>query len=120
MIVLISPAKSLDFETPAPPGSDREPPFLDQSEQLVRHMRTLSPEQLSDLMKIGDRLAVLNHERFATWSRPFDRQNAKPALFAFTGDVYRHLDASSLPARATKWVQKHLRILSGLYPAHPR
>lgn len=115
MLMLISPAKTLDFETPAVTRNSSQPDFLEQSQLLIDELRPLSPADISDLMSISDKLGVLNYERFLNWHTPFDTGNAKQALLAFKGDVYTGLDAGSFKAADFKFAQKHLRILSGLY-----
>lgn len=115
MHFVISPAKSLDYDTPAPECAPTQPAFLDAAETLVGVMRDFSPAALGELMHISDKLAALNVARFAEWSRPFNRKNAKPCLFAFNGDVYDGLDAATLDAEGIAYAQQHLRILSGLY-----
>ncbi|WP_115719653.1 peroxide stress protein YaaA [Gallaecimonas mangrovi] len=115
MLMLVSPAKSLDFETPPVTDHFTQPELLDQSAELIEVCRKLSPAQLSSLMSISDKLAGLNAARFADWQTPFTPDNAKQALLAFTGDVYTGLDAKSLDDNGFGYVQKHLRILSGLY-----
>ena len=115
MLFVISPAKSLDYDTPAPTDKATQPAFLDQSAELVERMRQFAPAQLGKLMKISDKLAALNVARFEEWSRPFNRKNAKACVFAFNGDVYDGLDAGSLDEDGIAYAQEHLRILSGLY-----
>jgi len=115
MLIVISPAKSLDFETPLPPVPHTQPDFLDQSAQLIKLLRKKTPAQIASLMAISDPLAVLNVTRYANWERPFSLDNARQAVLAFNGDVYEGLDASSLSADQLAFAQQHLRILSGLY-----
>lgn len=115
MLTVISPAKTLDFETPAPTRKSSVPGFLDQSAQLVGVLRQLDPTQIGQLMSISEALADLNHQRFMNWSLPFTKTNAKQALFAFRGDVYVGLEADRFDAADLAFAQKHLRILSGLY-----
>jgi len=115
MLLVISPAKTLDFETPSNTKKFTQPAFLDQSALLIEQLRKLDPAQLSDLMDISPKLGELNHARFMNWSTPFAIDNAKQALFAFRGDVYTGLDADSFSAADITFAQKHLRILSGLY-----
>ncbi|MDP5212545.1 peroxide stress protein YaaA [Pseudoalteromonas tunicata] len=115
MITVISPAKNLDFETLLPTVLATQPQLLDHSEELMTVCRTLTPAQLSSLMKISDKLAGLNAARFSEWSLPFTNDNARPAVFAFNGDVYGGLDAHSLTPESLEYAQTHLRILSGLY-----
>jgi len=115
MLVVLSPAKSLDLETPIRRRKFTQPRFLDEARKLVQQLQKLNPEQLSGLMNMSDKLGALNYERYANWHTPFDRDNARPALFTFIGDVYQGLDASSFSAADINHAQKHLRILSGLY-----
>jgi cytoplasmic iron level regulating protein YaaA (DUF328/UPF0246 family) len=115
MLMVVSPAKDLDYQTPAPNVSATEPTLLAHSSELIKVCRKLKPLQLSQLMHISDKLAGLNAARFADWQLPFTAENAKPALFAFNGDVYQGLDAASLTAEQVQYAQQKLRILSGLY-----
>ncbi len=115
MLMVISPAKDLDYQTPAPATRLTQPDLLDHAAELMNVCRTLSPADLSALMHISDKLAGLNVARFASWQRPFTPDNAKAALFAFNGDVYQGLQAQSLSADDLQYAQQHLRILSGLY-----
>jgi uncharacterized protein len=115
MLALISPAKTLDFETPAPTSVATQPAFLTDSQELVDVLRQLAPHDISALMGISDKLAVLNYDRFAAWQPPFHLDNAKQALFAFKGDVYTGLAAEDFQAADLEFAQEHLRILSGLY-----
>ncbi|WP_404416453.1 peroxide stress protein YaaA [Marinospirillum sp.] len=115
MLSVISPAKSLDFESPPQTRMYTQPGFLEKSQQLIAELKPLSPQDLNKLMKISDKLASLNAARYQEWAPPFNLENAKQAALAFTGDVYSGLDASSLDAKALAFGQEHLRILSGLY-----
>lgn len=115
MLLVVSPAKSLDFEMPAKTQKFTTPSFLDDSKKLVKDLRKLSPDDISELMSVSSKLGELNHERFANWHTPFTPENAKQALFAFKGDVYLGLDANRFSAADITFAQKHLRILSGLY-----
>lgn len=115
MQIVISPAKSLDFESEAPISQFSDNPFLKKSEKLVKELRKLTPLNLSNLMGISDKLALLNHERFKHWSLPFEQSSVKQAIFAFTGDVYTGLQAESLSEKNIKFAQERLNILSGLY-----
>ncbi|WP_249978087.1 peroxide stress protein YaaA [Vreelandella olivaria] len=115
MLSVISPAKTLDFETPSTTDQVTQPDFLDQSAPLVEILRGYSPQQLSDLMGISDKLAGLNAARFADWHPPFSLNNAKPAVQAFQGDVYTGLEADTFSEADNQFAQQHLRILSGLY-----
>jgi cytoplasmic iron level regulating protein YaaA (DUF328/UPF0246 family) len=115
MLVVISPAKNLDYDTPAATDTYTQPEMLDDSQTLIKHCQTLSPAKIGSLMKISDKLAGLNADRYASWHTPFDINNAKQALLAFNGDVYTGLDASSFSQADFDYAQQHLRILSGLY-----
>ena len=115
MIIVLSPAKTLDFSTPPTTTGHTQPSLLDQSQLLIRQLRKLSPVDIGKLMGISDQLAVLNATRYADWALPFSPDNAKQALLAFNGDVYEGLDAATLSPADIKFAQAHLRILSGLY-----
>ena len=115
MLLVISPAKNLDYETPAKTKQKSEPDFLDDAQALIEELRDLAPQDVSKLMSISDKLGVLNYDRYQQWSTPFTEDNAKQAMLAFNGDVYTGLDAESFKADDFKFAQKHLRILSGLY-----
>jgi uncharacterized protein len=116
MLMVLSPAKSLDYETPVPAGLEHtRPVFVPQAAELVEVMRAYTPAQLSSLMDISDALAVLNVGRFAAWSSRFTAHNARQAVLAFDGDVYGGLQARTLSADDLGWAQSHLAILSGLY-----
>jgi len=115
MIIVLSPAKTLDYATPPTLDEHTQPAFLEQSQLLIERLRALSPLDLGQLMGISDQLAVLNVTRYAEWSRPFTLGDAKQAVLAFNGDVYEGLDASTLSAADLLFAQGHLRVLSGLY-----
>ena len=115
MITVISPAKNLDYDTPAASNVFTSPDLLDDSQALIEVCRELSAPDLSSLMKISDKLAGLNVARFNEWKTPFDTTSAKQAVFAFNGDVYGGLDAQTLSPDTLEYTQNHLRILSGLY-----
>lgn len=115
MLVLISPAKTLDYDSPRVTEQFSQPELLDESERLVRICRTLTPAQLSSLMSISDKLAGLNVARFAQWYPEFDLHNARQAILAFKGDVYTGLAVEDFDAEDFQFAQSHLRILSGLY-----
>ncbi len=115
MLIVISPAKTLDYETPVKIRDHSQPDFLDDSEALIDELRALSPSQISELMAISDKLGALNFGRYLDWQRPFTAANARQAVLAFKGDVYTGLEAWTMTARDLKWAQNHLRILSGLY-----
>lgn len=118
MLFLLSPAKSLDFETPAP--SDVEalatrPAFVEEAAALIDVLKAKSPAEVASLMSLSDPLAQLNVARYAAWRRSFTARNSKPAALAFDGDVYGGLDARSLGIDDLAWAQAHVVILSGLY-----
>ena len=115
MLILLSPAKTLDFETPSIAKTATQPAMLDQSQVLVDSLRDMSATRLSSLMSISPQLGALNRERFNSWQTPFTKDNARQAILAFKGDVYVGLDAESLSADDLKYAQKHVRTLSGLY-----
>lgn len=116
MLFLLSPAKSLDYESPLPPRlAHTLPGFLPQSKALIGVLRTLAPQDVASLMSISDKLAALNVARYEAWSPEFTAGNSRQALLAFNGDVYEGLQASTLPPKDLQWAQEHLCILSGLY-----
>ena len=115
MLSIISPAKTLDFETPTVTDEFTQPAYLTQSRKLVRRLRELSAPQIGKLMNVSDELAELNHRRFRRWKTPFRPDNARQAMFAFKGDVYLGLDAYTMRSDDIAFAQDHLRILSGLY-----
>lgn len=115
MLIVISPAKTLDFETPPTVDTHTVPDFLEESQRLILRLKTFDPAAIARLMKLSDKLAALNFARYSAWELPFTPENAKQAVLAFNGDVYEGLDAPSLSAAQLDWAQSHLRILSGLY-----
>ncbi len=115
MLAVISPAKKLDFETPAKQFSAQQCELLAEAEVLMQRCKELTPSDIASLMKLSDKLAGLNAARFGEWQTPFDLDNAKQAIFAFKGDVYVGLDAETLSNDDLHYAQSHLRILSGLY-----
>ena len=115
MLMVVSPAKTLDYDTQPVTSASSQPDFLEQTEALIKQLRTLTPADLGSLMKISDKLAQLNAARFEAWRQPFTPDNAKQAVLAFKGDVYTGLDAETLTEKQFQFTQKHLRILSGLY-----
>ena len=118
MFFLLSPAKSLDYDTPAPKELTHTlPQFTAQSKQLIELLRPMSDCQISELMDLSDQLTALNVARYAAWSPKFSAKNSKQAILAFNGDVYEGLDAKSLKAADLEWAQEHLLMLSGLYGA---
>ncbi len=115
MLMIISPAKTLDYESPLATETHTQPDFLDDACELIDQLKKLEPHQVSNLMSISDKLGQLNAERFQTWHTPFTPDNARQAVLAFKGDVYTGLDAESFSSEDFSFAQKHLRILSGLY-----
>lgn len=115
MLIVVSPAKTLDFESPLKTRKFTEPAFLTQSKKLVRQLQKLEPRELARLMHMSRKLGELNAERFANWRTPFTLENARQAIFAFKGDVYLGLKAEQFSVADLNFAQKNLRILSGLY-----
>jgi cytoplasmic iron level regulating protein YaaA (DUF328/UPF0246 family) len=115
MLILLSPAKSLDYETPVEGISHTQPQFVSQSAQLIEVLKTQSPAQIASLMDLSDKLAALNVARYEAWRPKFTAKNAKQAILAFNGDVYDGLDAKTLKGKDLDWAQEHVCILSGLY-----
>lgn len=117
MLVTLSPSKGQDFDIPMPNGEFSLPKQLDQSQILVDQLRDYEPARIESLMSISENLAKLNFERFQQFSTPFNPDNARPALFAFKGDVYSGIEAATMTPDDLAYAQDHLRILSGLYGA---
>jgi len=115
MLMVISPAKTLDYDTAPVTSRFTQPEFLDHAQELVAQLRDFSPAQIAELMHLSDKLAGLNAARFGSWTPEFTAQNAKQALLAFKGDVYTGLDAQSFSEADFDFAQQHLRMLSGLY-----
>lgn len=115
MIIVLSPAKSLDFESPLKTDKNSQPRFTDESEKLVSILKKKSVRQLKSMMNISEDLAQLNADRFQSWKLPLKPPAARPAVFAFTGDVYQGLEAKQFTEKQLDFAQDHLRILSGLY-----
>ena len=115
MKIVLSPAKSLNFEKVLPTEKYSEALFLKESLQVNKVLKQKSPAALSELMAISDKLADLNWQRNQDWKTPFNVENARPAIFAFDGDVYTGLDAYSIPIEKLDVLQERVRILSGLY-----
>ena len=115
MLFLLSPAKSLDYDTPAQVSTHTQPLFTRQSAALIDILKTKSPQDISGLMKLSDALSGLNVARYQAWSKKFTAKNSKQSVLAFNGDVYEGLNAKSLDAAQLDWTQAHLCILSGLY-----
>lgn len=115
MLIVLSPAKTLDYETPANTEISTKPDFIKRSAELIEILREFAPDRIGSLMRISDQLATLNANRYAAWSPKFTLKNSKQAMLAFNGDVYEGLDAASLNAKQLAYAQSHIRILSGLY-----
>lgn len=115
MLFLLSPAKTLDYESPVPEVPHTRPEFAADSARLIEVLRRHSPQQIANLMDLSDPLAALNVARYQAWSPKFTRRNARQAVLAFDGDVYDGLQARRMAAADLEWAQQHLRILSGLY-----
>ena len=116
MLFLLSPAKSLDYDTPLPEGLPHTlPQFVPQSTQLIEVLRDKSPQDIASLMGLSDKLAALNVARYQVWQPQFTAANSRQAVLAFNGDVYEGLQAQTLSGDDLQWAQQHLAILSGLY-----
>jgi cytoplasmic iron level regulating protein YaaA (DUF328/UPF0246 family) len=115
MKIVISPAKSLNFDKELPTAQFTQPALLKESKKVHSVLKQQSPAELSQLMSISDKLADLNWQRNKAWKTPFTATNARPAVFAFDGDVYTGLDAYTIPMEKLDVLQERLRILSGLY-----
>lgn len=117
MLIVLSPAKSLDYKTPTKVKAPTLPEFVSESAKLIADLKKLSPQEVADLMGLSDQLAALNVGRYRDWSKKFTDENSKPAIYAFDGDVYDGFDVKTLDAKAIAFAQDHVRILSGLYGA---
>jgi cytoplasmic iron level regulating protein YaaA (DUF328/UPF0246 family) len=115
MKIVISPAKSLDFETKVPTTRGTQPPFLEQAVALNKKLESKSKKSIGELMHISDKLAQLNYERYKNFKVPFTKENARPAVYAFAGDVYTGLDAYTIQEDKIDALNNSLRILSGMY-----
>jgi len=115
MLTVISPAKKLDYSSTVETQAHTQPELLSHAKELLKGLKTLSPQDVCALMGLSDKLGALNYERFQEWRTPFDQKNARQAVLAFKGDVYQGLDAQSMSAGELAWAQDNLRILSGLY-----
>jgi cytoplasmic iron level regulating protein YaaA (DUF328/UPF0246 family) len=115
MLFLLSPAKSLDYDTPAGDVPHTQPLFTRQSQQLIDLLKVKSPQEIAELMSLSDTLAGLNVARYEAWRPKFTAKNSRQSVLAFNGDVYEGLDAKSLGANEMAWLQDHVCILSGLY-----
>ena len=117
MLIVLSPAKSLDYKTPVKVKTPTLPEFVSESAKLIADLKKLAPQDIAKLMGLSDQLAVLNVGRYRDWSKKFTDANSKPAIYAFDGDVYDGFDVKTLDAKAVAFAQEHIRILSGLYGA---
>lgn len=115
MLLLLSPAKKLDYDSPVRSTLHTQPLFVEQSSELIKVLKKKSASEIAALMKLSDALAKLNVERYAAWKPVFNQTNSRQAVLAFNGDVYEGLDASSLSDAQLKWAQEHVALLSGLY-----
>ena len=115
LVTIISPAKKLDYSPIEKNLDSTVPGLLEHSNELIKYLKSLNPQEVSSLMGLSDKLGALNYERFQEWETPFTKSNSKQAILAFKGDVYQGLDAESLSETELIWAQKHVRILSGLY-----
>lgn len=115
MKIVISPAKSLDYNTKLPTTRGTQPSFLELTSQINRKLATYSKNEISKLMSISDKLAELNYQRYKDFQEEHTKQNARPAIYAFAGDVYTGLDSYTIPTKKLDQLQETLRILSGMY-----
>ncbi|MBU3621705.1 peroxide stress protein YaaA [Polynucleobacter sp. CS-Odin-A6] len=115
MLIVLSPAKSLDYKTPAKVKAPTLPEFASESAKLIADLKKLSPQEVANLMGLSDQLATLNVGRYRDWSKKFTEENSKAAIYAFDGDVYDGFDVKTLSVKAIDFAQDHIRILSGLY-----
>ncbi|MAJ87432.1 MAG: peroxide stress protein YaaA [Cellvibrionales bacterium TMED148] len=115
MLMIISPAKKMDYQTPLTIEKHSSAEMLDHSEDLMASLKTKTPQDICSLMGLSDKLGAMNYERFQSWQQPFDSCNARQAILAFRGDVYQGLNAQAMDIHDLEWAQDHLRILSGLY-----
>ena len=114
MLFLLSPAKSLDYDTPLAEVTHTEPQFIPQSSELIKLLKHKSSAEIAELMDLSEALSDLNVARYKAWSPKFTAKNSRQAVLAFNGDVYEGLDARSLKPKDLEWAQDHIAILSGL------
>ncbi|SRX54728.1 peroxide stress protein YaaA [Aequorivita sp. CIP111184] len=115
MKIVVSPAKTLDFESKLPTTRATQPKFLEEAEMINNKLERKSKKAIGTLMDISDKLAELNYQRYKEFNTPFTKENARPAVYAFAGDVYTGLDAYTIPSEKIDLLQHSLRILSGMY-----
>jgi len=115
MLIVISPAKTLDYETPSPTETFTQPAYLEHAQELINRARQYSVLDIMEIMAVSSKIAELNFERFEVWHTPFTQANAKQAILAFKGDVYTGLNSATFSQDDFNFAQQHLRILSGLY-----
>ena len=115
MLILLSPAKKLDFTSSIKSTPTTQPELLEHASALIKELKPLAPQDVSKLMGLSDPLSQLNYQRFQDWQRPFNTDNARQAVLAFQGDVYQGLDAGKMSNEDLAWAQERVRILSGLY-----
>jgi len=115
MLIILSPAKTLDFDEFELSLPNTLPEFIPEASQLISELKKLSTQEIATMMSLSDKLAALNAARYSSWTKVFNTENSKAALFAFNGDVYEGLDATTLNKKQLEFAQNHLRILSGLY-----
>lgn len=115
MKIVVSPAKTLDFESKLPTTRGTQPKFLEEAEMINNKLERKSKKAIGELMHISDKLAELNYQRYKEFNTPFTTENARPAVYAFAGDVYTGLDAYTIPSGKIDLLQDSLRILSGMY-----
>lgn len=115
MLFIISPAKTLDYNSPISTQGRSDIPFLKESKQLVKVLKKYKADDIAKLMGVSSKIAYLNHDRFAQWKAPFTEEESRQALYAFKGEVYNGLDAYSLSQEESDYAQEHMRMLSGLY-----
>lgn len=115
MLLILSPSKTMDFKSPVPAVESTQPLFLKQAQELVSYLKQMSAGEIRELMQVSGPLAALTKTRFMEWSPVHTSENARPSVFAFSGDVYDGLDVTSLSITDIAFAQKHMVILSGLY-----
>jgi cytoplasmic iron level regulating protein YaaA (DUF328/UPF0246 family) len=115
MLIVVSPAKTLDYQTPPKTKVSTQPDYLDSSQELITRLRKLSSSDISELMNVSQKIADLNFDRYKTWNKKFTEKNSKQSVLAFKGDVYTGLNAETFNNKDFNFAQKHLRVLSGLY-----